>query len=374
MKYPDPKWPDTVSVFGQLDFIKNKELADLITLATEICNVPIAMVTLINEDQLIKSKVGISINSGSRENAFGKYLINQDEVMVIADVLLDQRFVDDQEKKRKCAIRFYAGLPLITGSGVHLGSICIFDQKPHSLSHHQLQMLTIISRQIIHLIELEISLKLIEQKNAEMKRQKERIDVSERKLRAFFNSSAFCHILIGRDLDVIDFNKATAVFIKEMYNKNIQTGKCILDYTSAEYKDEFTNCINRVFKGRRSNKEVLLKVEGKAPVWWNISLEPVKDENGHITSVVYNAPNINDQKKRVAEISAQNDSLVNIAYIQSHEYRRPVASILGLLELIKADNSPIENEYLVMMEKAVNELDEKIKRVVKYTEIITSEH
>lgn len=372
MKYPDQKWPDTVGIFAQIDFINNKALADLITLATEICNVPIAIISLIKEDQLIQSNIDIDIAPGSREDAFCKYLIDQEDVMVIDDSVHDQRFADNLVKRNKCAIRFYAGSPLITGTGIHLGSICIFDQKPHPLSPHQREMLSILSRHVIRIIEHEISLKLNEQNNIELSRQKERIDVAERKLRAFFNSSAFCHILVGKDLDILDFNKATAVFIRKMYNKNIQTGNCILDYISPEYKNEFINCINRVFKGRRSNKQVLLKNEGKASVWWNISLEPVKDEYGHITSVVYNATNIDDQKKRIAEISAQNKSLLNIAHIQSHEYRRPVATILGLMELIKGDNEFMLSEYLLMMEKAVKELDEKIKRVVKYTEIIAS--
>jgi signal transduction histidine kinase len=168
-------------------------------------------------------------------------------------------------------------------------------------------------------------------------------------------------------MEVMDFNKATAVFIKEMYNKQVQTGKCVLDYINPEYRNEFMTCINRAFLGKRSRKEVLLKYEGKSPIWWNIFLEPVRDENGKVINVVYNATNINDQKQRIAEITAQNEMLTNIAYIQSHEYRRPVASILGLMELIKIDshNEPL-SEYLAMMERAVNELDEKIKNVVSY--------
>jgi len=262
------------------------------------------------------------------------------------------------------AIRFYAGAPLITNAGVHIGSLCIFDQKPRSFSDKQKEMLAILARQAMRLMELEISADVIEQHNRELLRQKEKIDTSERKLRAFFNSSAFCHTLISKDLTIIDFNKATAVFVKEMFNKQIQTGKCVLDFITPEFKDEFVGCLNRAFLGRRSRKEVLIPVEGKAAMWWNVYLEPVKDEAGNVLSVVYNATNINEQKQHIAEISAQNKSLLNIAYIQSHEYRRPVASILGLMELIKMDPDQPPGEYLMMMEAAVKELDEKIKSVV----------
>jgi PAS domain S-box-containing protein len=292
----------------------------------------------------------------------------------VPDALLDDRFANNPAVTGAYAIRFYAGAPLITSTGFHIGSLCVFDQKPHSFSNRQKEMLILISKQVMHLMELEMSYKLIEERNLELQRQKEKTDASERKLRAFFNSSAFCHILIDKDLDVIDFNKATAVFIKEMYNKQVQTGKCIMDYISPAYKVEFMHCLNRAFRGKRSNKDVLIKFDGKGSIWWNVSLEPVKDEHGNIVNVVYNATNIDEQKKRIDEITAQNESLLNIAYIQSHEYRRPVASILGLMNLIKEDNYQFLDEYLVMMEKAVNELDEKIKNVVNYTEIISSEH
>ncbi len=233
-------------------------------------------------------------------------------------------------------------------------------------------MFTIVSKQVLHLVELQMSLKVIEQHNKELHYQREKIDTSERKLRAFFNSSSFCHILISKDLEVVDFNRATAVFIKEMYSKVIQTGTYILDYISPAYKEDFLHYLNRAFKGKRYDKEVLLNFEDKGSIWWNVSLEPVKDERGDIISVVYNATNINEQKQRIAEITAKNESLLNIAYIQSHEYRRPVASILGLMELIKDDINLSCNEYLTMMEQAVKELDEKIKNVVKCTEVMST--
>jgi PAS domain S-box-containing protein len=373
MKSTIQKRLDAVGLFEQLNLNNNKELNDLITLATEICKLPLAMITLMDENiQWINCKVEVDVNSNNRGNSFCKYLIDQDDLLIVTDASRDQRFVTSPAMIGEYAVRFYAGAPLITNKGFHLGSLCVFDQKPHSFSDKQKQMFGIISKQVMHLVELEMSLKVIEQHNKELHYQKEKIDTSERKLRAFFNSSSFCHILINKDLDVVDFNRATAVFIKEMYSKVIQTGTYIMDYISPPYKEDFLRCLNKAFKGKRYNKEVLINFEDKGLIWWNVSLEPVKDEQGDIISVVYNATNINEQKQRLAEITAKNESLLNIAYIQSHEYRRPVASILGLMELIKDDINLSCNEYLTMMEKAVQELDEKIKSVVKCTEIISS--
>ena len=60
---------------------------------------------------------------------------------------------------------------------------------------------------------------------------------------------------------------------------------------------------------------------------------------------------------------------MDIAFIQSHEFRGPVASILGLMNIIKEEKYKSPKEHLVMMEEAVNMLDEKIHIVVKSTEV-----
>jgi hypothetical protein len=62
----------------------------------------------------------------------------------------------------------------------------------------------------------------------------------------------------------------------------------------------------------------------------------------------------------------QKQALTKIAFIQSHEVRRPVASILGLMNVFKAHDYAVSKEELLMMEHAVNELDEKIQEIVNH--------
>ena len=64
----------------------------------------------------------------------------------------------------------------------------------------------------------------------------------------------------------------------------------------------------------------------------------------------------------------QNEALREIAYLQSHELRKPVASILGLMQLLKMESSEPDSEVLKMMEKAVAELDQTIHQIVRNTE------
>jgi signal transduction histidine kinase len=111
---------------------------------------------------------------------------------------------------------------------------------------------------------------------------------------------------------------------------------------------------------------------GKNAEWWNIRFEPVQDEFGDTVSVAYSAANINKEKRQVEEINKKNESLLNIAYIQSHLYRKPLASILGLMNVIKENNYESPRECLLLMEKAVNELDKQIKSVVQHSQMEAS--
>ncbi|HEY5325425.1 MAG TPA: hypothetical protein VIJ27_00350 [Mucilaginibacter sp.] len=56
-----------------------------------------------------------------------------------------------------------------------------------------------------------------------------------------------------------------------------------------------------------------------------------------------------------------------IAQIQSHEMRKPVASIIGLMDVWKEEKYVYDEEIVTMIEKATVELDEKIHLIIKHT-------
>ena len=349
-----------------------KELNDLVTLLAEIVKAPAVVISLPGyEKVIIRERSNFQIEPGSRELSFCRHLVGKQESMEIADArfsdYLDHNFIAPGNP----SIRFYYGVPLVASDGAPMGAICLFDEKPRRLSARHRRQITILSRQIIYFPEAEANSKIFHRQEIELERQKEKIISSERKLKAFFKSSVFCHMLIGKELEVVDFNRATASFVKRMFDKHTQPGQCVLDYIHPTYRQEFLTCLSRAFSGKKSNKEVLIRSENKEAAWWNIFLEPVKDEEGRVISVVYNATNINDQKQRIAEITTQNEILSNIAYIQSHDYRKPVASILGLMEVLRHGDEPLSEE-LQMMDEAVKDLDDKIRSVVNFTQTLSA--
>jgi len=70
-----------------------------------------------------------------------------------------------------------------------------------------------------------------------------------------------------------------------------------------------------------------------------------------------------------AKNSALNEAMNNIAYIQSHELRKPVASILGLMNIIKSDDYQADKDTLLQLEAAAKDLDTKIKAINSHAQI-----
>ena len=122
---------------------KPEERFDRITrLAKRIFQVPIALVSIVDRDrQWFKSCVGLDASETPREISFCGHSILGRDVLVVTNATEDQRFADNPLVTGEPHIRFYAGCPIQAPNGHLLGTLCIIDQRPRSLSDNELEML-----------------------------------------------------------------------------------------------------------------------------------------------------------------------------------------------------------------------------------------
>lgn len=147
-----------------LDSPREQSFDDIAQVAMHTCDVPIAVVSLVDRDrQWFKSCLGLDATETPRDVAFCAHaILVPDEVLVIEDATKDSRFVDNALVTGAPYIRFYAGAPLVTSEGMALGTLCVIDNKPRSLSVTQIASLKALARQVVQLLRLRSAHDLIQ--------------------------------------------------------------------------------------------------------------------------------------------------------------------------------------------------------------------
>jgi PAS domain S-box-containing protein len=137
-----------------LDTASEESFDELTALAASICQTPVALVSLVDEDrQWFKSRVGWTATATPRDVSFCAHTILQHDLLIVPDASADDRFANSPLVTSDPAIRFYAGAPLVTPEGHALGSLCVIDRRPRQLTAEQAQALRILSRQVMVLVQ-----------------------------------------------------------------------------------------------------------------------------------------------------------------------------------------------------------------------------
>jgi len=154
---------DALRRYRILDTRPEQAFDDLTLLASYICETPIALITLVDADrQWFKSKVGISASETSRSISFCSHAIQHTGLYIVTDATSHEQFRENPFVTGDPKIRFYAGAPLITPDGQALGTLCVVDRVPRTLTPAQIDALEALRRQVQAQLELRVNLLEVE--------------------------------------------------------------------------------------------------------------------------------------------------------------------------------------------------------------------
>lgn len=216
-----------------------------------------------------------------------------------------------------------------------------------------------VSIKSAHLIKPDKDKKLIVKLQAELKRL-------SFKFRAIFDSSNSYYIILDKQLNILDYNKASFLFIKKLFNKKMIVGNSILNFLHPSSTKMVSENCERSFAGEKFIIERKIRHQNNDITWWLFEFAPATDLKGNITGVVFNANDITNRKAYEEKILSQHKKLMDIAVMQSHEIRGPVSTIMGLMSLIKEDNYAPDRECLLLMEITTEKLDKNIREIIDH--------
>ena len=121
-----------------------EERFDRITaFAAQEFDMPIVLLSLIDENrQWFKARFGLQACETHRDISFCGHAILQNEIMVVPDATLDDRFFDNPLVVEDPSIKFYAGAQLKLPGGESIGTLCLIDRVPRQLDPIDLAILS----------------------------------------------------------------------------------------------------------------------------------------------------------------------------------------------------------------------------------------
>jgi len=146
---------ETLRALKILDTPPEERFDRLTRIAKCTFNVPTALVTLVDDDrQWFKSSIGMDVREIPRAISFCGHAILDDELFIVRDAKIDERFKDNPLVQGEPWIRFYAGYPLKAQNGERLGTFCVIDYKPRSFNEKEREVL----KDLASMAEQELSM------------------------------------------------------------------------------------------------------------------------------------------------------------------------------------------------------------------------
>jgi len=297
MKAPvPPNEPERLAALRRLDILDTPSDAafdELVQLAARILDVPIALVSLVDEKrQWFKSRVGLEAAETSRDLAFCAHaILKPDELLVVEDAHADPRFADNPLVTGAPGIGFYAGAPLKTQDDLAFGTLCVIDRKPRILTADQLESLRLLARQVERLLQLH-------ERQAQLQYQAGRLGLLEHT----------APLLVG-ELD----RERRYVFANHKYRKwfgfdpAALIGKTPVQIFGEEYLAGTFAAMDACYEGERVSFERQINED----LYLAISFVPITQQ-GDVTGVFILANDITQLKKQQRELERERASLESV--------------------------------------------------------------
>lgn len=198
----------------------------------------------------------------------------------------------------------------------------------------------------------------------EQKKIQEKIYNDGQNLRAIINNTRDLIWSVDRQSKIITGNQAFWDRVRDL------TGKDEDEVTNADFVQErmsvFFESYERAFKGQAFSVVRQREVDGKN-IYEELRFNPIRDLRDAVIGVNCLLRDITESQEHLHKIEDQNKRLREIAWIQSHRVRAPLASILGLVQLCSLEDSP-NAEIIPMLKKSADDLDQVIMDITGLTD------
>jgi PAS domain S-box-containing protein len=318
-----------------LDTANEAAFDDIARLAAWVVGAPIALVSFVDAHrQWFKARFGLDVQELPRQLSFCGHVVSTDSPLVVGDALLDVRFADNPIVLGDPRIRFYAGMPLRLEDGSVIGTLCVIDQEPRCPSAEQLEMLTLLARQVT---------RLLEKRRLRLQLADENVVMAETKNQLLSVIEVMAEGLVVQDHagEILSCNDAATSILG--LSKDQMRGRTSIDPRWRSVREDGSDfpgadhpAMQALRTGERQRNVVMgVQIPDGTLTWISINSLPSRVTDGVVDEVVTTFHDITPIKL-AAERMAQQERLATTGTLVAgvgHEINNPLAFLIGNLDL-----------------------------------------
>jgi len=303
-----------------LDTPAEERFERLARIARHYFNIPIALISLVDADrQWFKSNQGLDTRQIGRDVSFCGHTILKDDIFLISDTSEDARFADNPLVTGAPHWRFYAGAPLHAGRGQRVGTLCIADRVPRTLSPDDLGML----RDLANCVELQLE-------HSRLRNTTVELAAHEARLTALLNTVVDAIVTIDARGNIESFNPAAQRMFG--YTASEVLGQNVKMLMPAPYHEEHDGYLDNYLRtGQAKVIGIGREVTGRRKDGSEFPMELAVSEMFVEGQRMFTGVVRDITERRRADVAKR-----EFVSTVSHELRTPLTSIKGSLGLIQS--------------------------------------
>lgn len=321
--YPiPPNENERLNVLHALNLLDTppEEVFDRITrLVARVLDVPIALVSLVDTDrQWFKSRVGLDAIETPRELAFCAHAIVQTSPMIVPDATLDERFADNALVTSNPNIRFYAGVPLRSVSGLSIGTLCAIDSKPRKLNADEINILIDLAAVISKEVQMREAM-ILSQATSEL--AKKAVETIEARFRTVFERAGVGIALVAPDGGWLRVNDALCQIVG--YSQDELVKLTFQDITHPDDLDSDLYLLRQLIDDEIDRYQLEKRYITKSgnTIWIQLIVTKQMSPQGELEYFVSIIKNIQERKEAEASLTELRKDLENRVETRTRDLR-----------------------------------------------------
>ena len=267
-----------------LDTAKEADFDELTTLASAICQTPVALITFIDRDrQWFKSAKGTNETGTPVDYSFCKHnMVSPEPIMIVSDAAKDGRFSTNPLVTGEPHIAFYAGVPLVNHEGYALGSLCVLDTQVRDITPEQQTALKVLGKQVMDKLELR-------RRNIELEQANQKLLKSERRFeRLVSHVPVAIATYTGPDMVIEQANKK----MLQLWGRTDEViGRPLLQARPELKGHPYLDVLTKVLLTGKEHTGLgiygqVLENGMLADGYYDVSYQPIKDLAGTVTGII----------------------------------------------------------------------------------------